>query len=255
MGGALDSFDDYTRRVETWARADHRVLGIALLGSGADRSRIDEWSDHDLLVLALPEAVDELRADLSWLPDADRLVAVGREWHDGIKALFDDGRVLELGIADPAGLRSFPLAAAQVVYDAGPLAEGLEAARAGTRTREVDGPADAVAVLMVQLVVGVGRLRRGERLSGGQVVRGEAALTLVDLVLSRSGCAHPDPFDGWRRFETVRPGAAARLDAILARPAEEAARGILDLAEELLAPGWEAWPAAGVSAVRRRLWP
>lgn len=255
MGAALDSFDAYTRRVADWAAADDRVLGVALLGSGADRSRIDEWSDHDLLVLAVPAAVEELRVDLSWLPDADRLAAVGHEWHDGVKALFDDGRVLELGIADPAGLRSFPLTAALVVYDAGPLADGLAAARAGTRTRERTREADAAAVLLVELVVGVGRVRRGERLSGGQVIRSEAALTLADLIVSRSGRAHPDPFDGWRRFESVCPEAAARLDAILARPAEEAARGILDLAEELLAPGWAEWPAAGVRAVRRRLWP
>ena len=255
VGGPLEAFDEYTRRVESWARGDRRVLGIALLGSGADRSRIDEWSDHDLLVLAVPEAVEGLRSDLSWLPDADRLAAVGHEWHDGIKALFTDGRVLELGIADPEGLRSFPLASALVVYDAGPLTDGLAAARAGTRTRELNRAADAAAVLLVELVVGVGRVRRGERLSGGQVIRAEAALTLADLIVSRSGRPHPDPFDGWRRLETVEPEAAARLDAILSRPAEDAARGILDLAEELLAPGWAEWPAAGVRAVRSRLWP
>lgn len=255
MSDAVASFDAYTRRVVSWARGDARVLGVALLGSGADRSRIDEWSDHDVLVLAVPEAIGELRSDLSWLPDADQLVAVGREWHDGIKVLFADGRVIELGVTDATGLSSFPVAAAHVAYDTGALTGGLTSAQAATRPRVTNAARDAAAVLLVQLVVGVGRVRRGEHLSGGQVIRSEAALNLVDLLVERSGRGHPDPFDGWRRLETVAPAAASRLNTILAQPAEAAAQGILDLAEELLAPGWADWPSDGVLAVRRRLWP
>ncbi|WP_348789368.1 hypothetical protein [Leifsonia sp. NPDC080035] len=256
MSEAVAAFDAYTRRVVGWARSDDRVLGVALLGSGADRDRIDGWSDHDLLLLAEPDAVPRLRADLAWLPDAERIAAVGHEWHDGVKVLFDDGRVLELGVTDPAGLARFPLAAAAIVYDAGPLAAGLGAARAGTETRRLSEPADAAAVFLVELVVGVGRVRRGERLSGGDVIRSEAALTLADLIVARSGAGHPDPFDGWRRLESVHPAAAERLDALLARSPEDAARGLLELAEDVLAPGWADWPSRGADAVRRRLgWP
>ena len=251
--GALAAFDAYTRRVVGWARSEPRVLGVALLGSGADRERIDGWSDHDLLVLAEPDAVAGLRHDLSWLPDATAIAAAGHEWHDGVKVLFDDGRVLELGVTDPAGLATFPMAAAAVVYDTGPLAAGIAAARAGTSTRRLTEPADAAAVLLVELVVGVGRVRRGERLSGGNVIRSEAALTLADLLVARSGAGHPDPFDGWRRLEAVHPEAAERLAVVLARAPEDAARGILELAEQLLAPGWVQWPARGAQAVRRRL--
>jgi hypothetical protein len=34
---------------------------------------------------------------------------------------------------------------------------------------------------------------------------------------------------------------------------EPAARGLLDIAERLLAPGWPGWPTDAVAAVRRRL--
>ncbi|WP_158861795.1 hypothetical protein [Leifsonia sp. AG29] len=253
MIDAVDAFDSYTQRVVDGARGDRRVLGVALLGSGAERSRIDEWSDHDLLVLARPDAVSELRGDLSWLPDSERLVAVGREWHDGIKVLFRDGRVLELGITDPIRLRSFPVSAFSVVYDSGVLAEGLAQAKANTRVRSGNRGGDAAAVLLVQLVTGIGRVRRGERLSGGHIIRSEAALTLMDLLLDLAGEPHPDPFDGWRRIERVLPEAASRLRSLLDQPVEAAALGILDLAEEVLAPGWKDWPRAAARVARERL--
>lgn len=250
---ALAGFDAYTGRLADWARSDDRVLGLLLLGSGADRDRIDSWSDHDVAVIAMPAAVEELRADLSWLPDASRIVAVGREWHDGFKALYDDGRVVEFAVTDARGFETFPVAGAAIVYDEGPAAAALAMARRATRPRPQTAPAAAAVVLLVELVVGVGRVRRGEVLSGADVIRSEAARTLADLVVARSGRDHPDPFDGLRRFEAVAPRLAKRMAETLTAEPEQAARGLLDLAEEALAPGWADWPAAGARAVRSRL--
>ncbi|MFF2050482.1 hypothetical protein ACFVU2_02675 [Leifsonia sp. NPDC058194] len=252
--GPIEAFDAYTRRLVAWARDDARVLGVVLLGSGAERERIDAWSDHDIAVLATPGSVDELREDPAWLPDSAEIVAVAREWHDGFTALFADGRVLEFAVTDPAGFESFPVTRAAIVYDTGVVTPALDAARLATRLRVVAGAETAAVVLLVELLVGVGRVRRGEALSGGDVIRSEAALTLIDLLIVRTpGAAHPDGFDGRRRIEAVLPRESARLAEVLAREPEAAARGILDLAEEFLAPGWPGWPSEAVRAVRRRL--
>ncbi len=253
MTTALGAFDAYTARLAEWARGDDRVLGVLLLGSGADPDRVDAWSDHDIAVIATPESVEALRSDLSWLPDASEVVTVGREWHDGFKALYADGRVVEFAVTDPLGFETFPVTRARVVHDVGPVAGVLATSRTGTRPRALTDPAAAAAVLLVELVVGVGRVRRGEVVSGGDVIRSEAVRTFADLVVARRGSAHPDPFDGLRRFETVAPELARRLAEVVARDAESAARGLLELAEEALAPGWAQWPEAGVRAVRARL--
>ncbi|MBN9179342.1 MAG: hypothetical protein J0J00_02170, partial [Microbacterium sp.] len=75
------AFDAYTERLSLAASADDRILGVVLLGSGADASRIDEWSDHDIALIVRGDAVADLRASVRWLPDGERLVAVGQEWH------------------------------------------------------------------------------------------------------------------------------------------------------------------------------
>jgi hypothetical protein len=87
------------------------------------------------------------------------------------------------------------------------------------------------------------------------VIRSEAALSFIDLWLAvrRPGERHPDPFNGWRRIESVSPAVTARLERLLAEDAEAAARGILELAEAEIAAGWTGWPSRGAEAVRRRL--
>src|SRR5680860_577751 len=41
----IADFDDYSERLVSSVRIRPEVVGLVLVGSGADRSRIDEWSD------------------------------------------------------------------------------------------------------------------------------------------------------------------------------------------------------------------
>lgn len=49
---------------------------------------------------------------------------------------------------------------------------------------------------------------------------------------------------GWAGSRRLSGGHVVRSEAALA---------LLDLAEEIVAPGWPAWPAEGAQAVRARL--
>ena len=70
-----DQYDRFLAVLTEWAEGDPRVLGLVVLGSTAGVGRRpDEWSDHDFFVVSRDGAADELRADRSWLPDADRIV-------------------------------------------------------------------------------------------------------------------------------------------------------------------------------------
>lgn len=251
----MNPFDEYTARLDAAARADDRVIGVVLLGSGADPTRIDEWSDHDVALVVDSQSVETFRQTADWLPDASDLAVLGREWHDGFKGIFDDGRVIEYAVTDLDGLRTFPMAAASIVLDRGGVADAVATAVASTSTRRTSEPEGLAAALLVEILVGVGRLRRGERLSGANVIRSEAALTFIDLWIAvRRPCEeHPDPFNGWRRIESVDPVVARRLDDLLAQDAEEAARALLVLAEDSVGQEWPVWPARGAQAVRRRL--
>jgi hypothetical protein len=238
-GKPVDRFDSYLRELLDSCTENPAITGLVLMGSTADRSRVDEWSDHDFAVVTSPEHVEELRGDLAWLPRHRHLAASAREHHDGFKAVYDDGAVIEFAVTDLAGLSTFYANDWEVAYGGAPVLSVMESVAA----KPVPDSGSAV-VFLTALLVGVGRARRGEALSGGASVRGLALEHL--LVLLRAEV--PDNLDPRRRFEFAHPRLGAELVAAQELPVEECAREMLAIAERELA-----LPPPAVTAVRSRL--
>lgn len=255
MDDVRTRFEAYLERLAEIARADDDVVGLAAFGSTADRSRVDEWSDHDFAWITRPGAQERYRHDLSWLPDADRIALSVVEAHGGVKVVFDDGRVLEFGIADLASFRTWAGNRIEVLVDAGGVADAVEAILAAPLpTGERDDARD-IRLFCTQLLIGVGRARRGEVLSGSRLIREDAVSRLLTVLGARlpGDASRLDSLDPFRRFDLVHPEVAARIEAAIRQPLDDGARTLVDLAEELLADGWDDFPHAGVAAIRRRL--
>jgi len=235
----VDSFDRYLNELIDGCVAHPAITGLVLMGSTADRSRVDEWSDHDFAVIADPASVQGLRHDLTWLPRHENIVAFAREHHDGFKVIYRDGAVVEFAVNDLAGLSTFYANAWEVAYGGAPVTAVMESVAA----KPVPLLGDS-AVFLAALLVGVGRARRGEVLSGGASVRGLALEHL--LVLLRT--VVPDTLDPRRRFEFAHPLLGAALASAQELPVEDCARAMLTIAERELT-----LPAAAVAAVRSRL--
>lgn len=251
------TFESRTDSLVEAVRDHHAAVGLVLLGSAArsEAARRDEWSDHDFFVIAADGKGDEVRDVRAWLPDADRVVTVAREGAIGFAVLYDDGHLMEFAAASGAELGGAVLVHHDVVVDGdGTLAAMVEAAdRRATAEPELD-PANDTALALVKLMVGVGRARRGEVLSGGEMVRQWAVKHLVLAIRGRvpAEVAGRESIDPSRRFEKAYPEIGARLTTALASPVEDAARALHALAREVLEPGWDAFPsrAADVVAVR-----
>ena len=256
---ASELFDRFTERLVSSVSTRDEVLGLVLLGSGAQRERLDEWSDHDFYLVVRDEVAEQMRRDLSWLPDPERIVLAPRETAHGLKVVYDDAHVLELAVATLDEVAGFATNHHRVVLDRGGVADAIHRAVEQTPgPREVDVDR-ALGLFLTLLLIGAGRARRGELVAAGAHVRTYAVAELIDAwttVLPPSGDAFVDHLDRKRRFEDAYPGVGARLDAALAQSPEDAARTLLDLAEEHLAGHVATWPAAGVKALRTRFgWP
>jgi predicted nucleotidyltransferase len=238
---------------------DERVLGLVALGSMARRDyEPDEWSDHDFFVVTREGEQEWFRADPSWLPDASRLVLHFRETEHGVKALYASGHLVELAVFDPRELGLARVNRCRVLLDRG----GVEA-RAGEVARATAAALDAArepderlfGQFVTNLLVGVGRDRRGERLSGAQFVKGHAVRHLLVLLArhvpsARSGLL--DDLDPFRRFELAHPGLAVEISAATAAATPDAASALLALAGRALS-GVPGYPEAAVRAVADRL--
>ncbi|MGR0218326.1 hypothetical protein [Agromyces sp. ZXT2-6] len=248
-------FEAFLARVEAGLDGRDEVVGLVGMGSTAERDRVDEWSDHDLALITHEGGQDAHRSAASWLPDPDRIALEVHEHHGGVKVVYDDGHVIEYGVASLDELSDWAADAYDVRVDHGGVAATMAAIASKPAPVEPDVQRDLGLVLALALI-GVGRARRGERLSANALVRGAAVDALTRAIaegVRPERDARPDALDPTRRFESAHPVIAARIDDLLASPVEECAHGLVDLAVELFGIGESGVSPRGLAAVRRRL--
>ena len=249
-------FEEYTEALAASVRSSPAVAGLVLLGSAAAEARRDEWSDHDFFVVAHPGREAEVRDVAAWLPHPERAVLVAREGSIGFAVLYEDGHLFEFAAASPRELEgALATSDAAILFDDGTTEAVLEASRARAAALPASDAADEAGLALLKILVGVGRARRGERLSAGQFVHAWAVGHLVRAIRARRSVVEPhgDAIDPVRRFERDYPGLATRLAEVLDRPLEEAARGLYTLLRDELELGWDGFPSRAADAVAHRL--
>src|SRR5207253_4250443 len=109
---------------------------------------------------------------------------------------------------------------------------------------------------LTNLLVGVGRYHRGERLSGRMFVKEHALRHLVMLIeahIPSAGSSVLDDLDPLRRFEWAYPELGEDLDRILEQETPTAARMLLELAVRELCDRIGEFPRDAVDAIARTI--
>lgn len=249
----LEGYRRFTHALLRGLEADARVHGLVALGSMAEQGGLpDVHSDHDFFVVTAPGTQEALRQDLRWLPDAGRVAHAFRETAHGLKALYDDGHLVEFAVFDAEELALARVNRYRVLLDRGGAEVARRLAEVAARTRETrGGPDDAWlwGQLLSQVQVGVARCRRGEVLSG-RARLADAVAHLCTLLARHGHAAHPevlDDLDPLRRVERAFPGYGPVLARATEAGFEALARAVLDVAEAAL--GAQV-PGRGLAAVR-----
>jgi hypothetical protein len=233
-----DDYDAFTAELQRSLTDDPRVVGLVALGSMAAQDyQPDRWSDHDFYVIVPAEAAEAFRTDLRWLPRRERVVLALRETPHGLKVLYDDAHLLEFAVFSPEELAASTAGRSRVLIDRGGVAETIDriSTRVRPRATEVDLRFE-VAMFATNVLVGMGRYHRGERLSGRAHVEAWAVGHLL-RALSTLPSERVDVLDGLdarRRFEVAHPALGAELDDALAQPLPEPSRRLLALADREL---------------------
>lgn len=178
---------------------------LALLGLGSvgqELGRLDAYSDLDFFVIVQDGYKARFIAELEWLGRIQPVAYAFQNTVDGHKLLFADGIFCEFAVFEPDELAQIPFANGRIVWQAAEF-DGDWPER---HTPEPSPPRSTEWLLgeaLTNLYVGLGRFRRGEKLSAARFIQGHAVDRVVELAAriesAQSGLA--DPFDGGRRFE------------------------------------------------------
>lgn len=230
----MDHFLDYTSLLISEATHNEHVLGLILLGSTAELTRVDEWSDHDFFLVVTPGYGEIFRTNLDWLPKRAQAIATPRETQHGYKVLFDDGHIFEFAVFEPDELQVASISDYSVPVDKANIREQCVGIFKDPNERMIIDWQIEYELFLSLILIGVGRLRRGEALTANQFIRAFALEKLLRLIACElkpelGTESLGDPFTLFRRFEIQYPELGRRLNAFLDQDLESVARAFVDL--------------------------
>ncbi|WP_428266838.1 hypothetical protein [Haliangium sp.] len=253
-------YRDYTARLLERVQSEPAILGLVAVGSMAERSHMpDEWSDHDFWLVVEETEAERYRNEYDWLPTPEEIVLAFRETPEGVKVLYADGHLLEYAVFTLEGIKVAKVNDYRVLLDRAGISVRMDALRSDTRTWVASTDGDdgyLIGQFLTNLVVGVGRYRRGEKLSAHHFVKISALDHFVRLVGRTLTAEHPelrDDLDPRRRFESCYPELGQALEDILVVPIPEAARTLLALADELWRERLPEFPTQAFATVAEQL--
>lgn len=250
-----EAYAEFTERLKDSLVSDDRVLGLIAVGSMARVDyEPDQWSDHDFFVITRPGQQEFFRSNVSWLPPHKKVVFTFRETAHGVKVLYQDGHLLEFAVFDLEELYLARTNRVRVLFDKGDVREHVENIQKNSSSRREIESDDTFLVgqFLTNLLVGVARYRRGEKLSGRFFVKTSGLRNL--LILLQKHIPSPqksmlDDLDPHRRFEFAYPELGKELDGILELETPSAARDLLMLARRELHASVENFPVEAFQVV------
>ena len=230
----LEQFLAYSSRLAANATDDSDVLGLVLVGSTAETSRVDEWSDHDFFWVVKPGTGEGFRQDLSWIPDISEAVMWPRETDHGLKVVFIDGRVLEFAVFEDSELELSSLNAYEVAVDKTDILDRCKIIAARSAERKPVEWHREFELFLATILLGVGRARRGETLTAGQFIRSYSLNHLIPLIrLAQAPIpgseSREDNLNGFRRFEQQYPDLAEEIELACQQKVEPAAQALIQI--------------------------
>ena len=177
---------------------------------------MDAYSDLDFFVLVETGYQQQFLQDLSWLSDIAPIAFKFMNTNDGYKLLFEDGIFCEFAIFEPQQLEGIPFAPGRIVWKATGISSTINQPPA-TKNNEPKTADYLIGEAITNLYVGLGREKRGEKLSALRFIQGYAVDRILDLspFIAEAAPAHTDHFDPTRRYELRYPSLATHLPQFL----------------------------------------
>lgn len=230
-------YQAFTQQLTANLKADAKVLGLVLLGSTANQSHLpDAYSDHDFFVITQGGQQEAYRVDLTWLPEHADIVLRVRETAHGLKVLYANGHLLEFAVFDVEEIALAKVNDYAIAFDKANVTEAIASiASHKLPALKSDTLEKHHGMFLCLLVVGAGRVARGEIISGQLFIRSHALGQLLRILAHTQPTgetSHLDNLDPFRRFEQAFPALGAQINEALSQEPIKGARSLLAIYEQ-----------------------
>lgn len=210
----LSRLDEIGQSLE---RSGHGLALIGLGSVGTELARLDSYSDLDFFAIVEPGYKATFIETLDWLACLNPIAYCFKNSPDGYKLLFEDGIFCEFAVFEPDELVHIPFAAGRVVWKQPWIDDSIAAPALLVPARSAASTEWLVGEALTNLYVGLGRYRRGEKLSATRFIQNYAVDRILDLAerIESEQPAFRDQFSGERRFEQRFPETARQLAAFV----------------------------------------
>jgi hypothetical protein len=194
-------------------RSGHGLALIGLGSVGTELARLDEYSDLDFFAIVEQGQKWAFIDNLNWLSVICPIAYCFKNSSDGYKLLFEDGIFCEFAVFEQAELEKIPFAAGRIVWKQAWLDDSIAFPVISTPAKQNSPTEWLVGEAITNLYVGLGRYRRGEKLSATRFIQNYAADRIVELAarIETEQPAFKDQFASERRFEQRFPELARQF--------------------------------------------
>lgn len=189
------------------------ALALIGLGSaGLEVERMDEYSDLDFFVIVAAGHKQEFLLDLGWLSSLCPIAYCFANSDDGYKLLFADEIFCEFAVFEPAELENAVFAPGRIIWKRPQVPETIALPKRKTPLTQHE-QSWLIGEALTNLYIGLGRDRRGEKLSAMRFIQYYAVDRLVELSesIEKVNGSFRDEFTAERRFEQRFPITSRRL--------------------------------------------
>jgi len=217
-------------------KSAHALALIGLGSVGLELDRLDSHSDLDFFAIVEPGYKQAYLDDLDWLSAVSPVAYCFANTKDGYKLLFEDGIFCEFAVFEPEELRTVSFAPGRIVWKRPDVSESLShpfIAPVAPAKRDQNW---LLGEALTNLLIGLERENRGEKLSAMRFIQGYAVDRILELAdyIEPAQSAAKDPFANERRFEQRYPGVTGQLATFLQgyERNRESALAVLDFLEQ-----------------------
>lgn len=200
---------------QSLAQSGHALALIGLGSVGLELQRLDAYSDLDFFAIVEPGYKQVYLADLDWLSTLCPIAYSFQNTVDGYKVLFADGIFCEFAVFEPQELKEAAFAPGRIVWKQTQVTETLGQPMKKPAMPAKRHPDWLAGEALTNLYVGLGRERRGEKLSAMHLIQVHAVDRLLELAeqIEVAQPVAPDVFANERRFEQRYPGIAGQISS------------------------------------------